>query len=85
MSIAIVTRIDTIYLNVDLLAGPHRTSQISYEAVDSVVRELSLIEALMCFFSIAIKYSVQLDISRYSFSDSCIGYYYVGESSGLGI
>ena len=27
------------------------TSQISYEAVASVVRELSIIEALMCFFT----------------------------------
>ncbi len=33
---------------------------ISYEAVASVVRELSIIEALMCFFTIATKYNEPL-------------------------
>ena len=42
------------------LAGPHWTSQISYEAVASVVRELSLFEALMCLFSIAAEYNEPL-------------------------
>ncbi len=33
------------------------TSQISYEAVASVVRELNVSEAPMCFFTIATKYN----------------------------
>ena len=36
------------------------TSQISYKAVASVVRELNEIEALMCFFPIATKYNEPL-------------------------
>ncbi len=36
------------------------TSQISYEAVASVVRELSIIEALMCFITICTKYNAPL-------------------------
>ncbi len=32
------------------------TSQISYEAVASVVRELNVFEALMCFYTICTKY-----------------------------
>ena len=39
------------------LSSPHWTSYISYEAVASVVRELSVFEALMCFFTIATKYN----------------------------
>ncbi len=38
---------------VEPLASPHRTSQNNYEAVASIARELSLFEALMCFFTIA--------------------------------
>ncbi len=34
------------------MASPQRTSQISYDAVASIARELSLFEALMCFFTI---------------------------------
>ena len=36
------------------------TSQISYEAVASVVRELNVFEALMCFFTIYTKYDAPL-------------------------
>ncbi len=37
------------------------TSQISYEAVASVVRELNMFEALMwCFFTICTKYNAPL-------------------------
>ncbi len=36
------------------------TSQISYEAVASVVRELNVFEALMCFFTITTKYNAPL-------------------------
>ncbi len=36
------------------------TSQISYEAVASVVRELTVFEALMCFFTIRTKYNAPL-------------------------
>ncbi len=36
------------------------TSQISYEAVASVVRELNVFEALMCFFTICAKYNAPL-------------------------
>ncbi len=36
------------------------TSQISYECVASVVRELNVFEALMCFFTIATKYNEPL-------------------------
>ncbi len=36
------------------------TSQISYEAVASVVRELNVFDALMCFFTIWAKYNAPL-------------------------
>ncbi len=36
------------------------TSQLSYEAVASVVRELNVFEALMCFFTIGTKYNAPL-------------------------
>ena len=36
------------------------TSQISYEAVASVVRELTVFEALMCFFTTRTKYNAPL-------------------------
>ncbi len=36
------------------------TSQISYEAVASVVRELNVFEAQMCFFTICTKYNAPL-------------------------
>ncbi len=36
------------------------TSQISYEAVASVVRELNVFEALMCFTTICTKYNAPL-------------------------
>ncbi len=36
------------------------TSQISYEAVASVVRELNVIEAPMSFFTIGTKYNAPL-------------------------
>ncbi len=36
------------------------TSQISYEAVASVVRELNVFEALMCLFTICTKYNAPL-------------------------
>ncbi len=36
------------------------TSQISYEAVASVVRELNVFEALMCFFTITTKYNAPM-------------------------
>ncbi len=36
------------------------TSQISYEAVASVVRELNVFEALICFITICTKYNAPL-------------------------
>ncbi len=36
------------------------TTQISYEAAASVVRELKAFEALMCFFTIGTKYNAPL-------------------------
>ena len=36
------------------------TSQISYEAVASVVRALNVFEALMCFFTITTNYNAPL-------------------------
>ena len=36
------------------------TSQISYEAVASVVRELYVFEALMCFYTICTKYNAPM-------------------------
>ncbi len=44
----------------ELLASCDWTSQISYEAAASVVRELNAFEALMCFFTIATKYTEPL-------------------------
>ncbi len=50
---------ETIKLGVELLASPRLdlSDQLWYEAVASVVRELSIIEALMCFFTIAMEYN----------------------------
>ncbi len=46
------------------------TSQISYEAVASVVREVAVFEALMCFFTIATKYNEPLaSVNRHSDDD----------------
>ena len=36
------------------------TSQISYEALASVVRELNVFEALMCFITVRTKYNAPL-------------------------
>ena len=43
------------------------TSQISYEAVASVVRELNVFEALMCFFTIC------PNINRGAQNVACVG------------
>ena len=46
------------------------TSQISYEAVASVVLELNVFEALMCIFTIATKYNEPLaSVNRDSDAD----------------
>ncbi len=53
----ILTTIDTIWLNEVLPAGPNCTSQISYEAVASVLLAPSTFAVQLCFMDIIAKYN----------------------------
>ncbi len=57
----ILTTIDTIWLNVVLRASPNRTSQISYDAVASLLRMLADLAVLFSFPSIATEYNGPLE------------------------
>ncbi len=53
----ILTTIDTIWLNEVLPASPNWSSQISYEAVASVLLASSTFAVQICFMYIIIKYN----------------------------
>ena len=47
-----------------LLASPHWTSQISYEAVVSLLSKQSFFDVLMCLYSIATDYNGPLEAAH---------------------
>ena len=65
----ILTTIDTIWLNVVLPARSDWTSQISYEAVASLLRLQSVWATLMCFYSIVAKSNETLEAAHAHIDD----------------
>ena len=65
----ILTTIDTIWLNVVLPARSDWTSQISYEAVASLLLLQSVWATLMCFYSITDKSNETLEAAHAHIDD----------------
>ena len=64
-----MTTLDTIWSNVVLLAGPNWTSQISYEAVASLLLKQSVCAVLMYMHTITAEYNGPLEAAHSSIED----------------
>ena len=60
----ILTTMDTIWQNEGLRASPNWTSQMSYEAVASLLRTQSVWAVLMCLCSICAEYNGPLEAAH---------------------